>query len=71
MDVGRVNLILFIYDEIIVGSDALRAERSGDRIPVGARFSARVHTGTLGPTQPLIQWVLGLFPGRKTAGAWR
>jgi hypothetical protein len=25
---------------------------------------------TLGPTQPPIQWVLGLFPGDKATGAW-
>ena len=25
----------------------------------------------LGPTQPPIQWVTGLFPASKVAGAWR
>jgi len=38
-------------------SDLLWAGQSGDRIPVGARFSA------LGPTQPSTQWQPGLSRG--------
>jgi hypothetical protein len=41
-------------------SDSLRTERSVDRIPVEARFSATFQTGPG-----------ALFPGGKAAGAWR
>ena len=45
----------------------LWAGRSGDRIPVGARFSTPVQTG-LGPTQPPVQWVLVLYWGKVQPG---
>jgi hypothetical protein len=35
-----------------------------------ARFVVPVQTGS-GLTQPPVQWVPGLFPGGKSAGAWR
>ena len=43
-------------------SDSLRAGRSGDRIPVKARFSAPVQTGS-DANQPPTQWVPGLSRG--------
>jgi hypothetical protein len=48
----------------------LRAGRYGDRIPVGARYSAPIKAGP-GANQPPLKWVSGLFPGSKSAGAWR
>ena len=48
-------------------SDSLRAGRSGDRIPVGARFSAPVQTG-LGAHPASNTIGTGSFPGAKRPG---
>jgi hypothetical protein len=71
------NCKFYLYTFSICGpgylshySDWLRAGRSEDRIPVGARFSAPVHNGPLGYNL-LIQCVPGPFSGGKAAGAWR
>jgi len=50
-------------------SDSLWAERSGDRIPVRARFSAPDQTGP-GAYPASYTIGTGLFPRGKTAGAW-
>ena len=51
-------------------SEKLRAERSGNRIPVETRLYAAVQTGPEAH-QPPIQWVPGHSPGGKAAGVWR
>jgi len=47
----------------------LRAERSGDRIPVEARFSAPVQTGP-GAHPASCTMDTGSFSGVEAAGAW-
>jgi hypothetical protein len=48
-------------------SDSLQPGRSGDRIPVGARFSAHVQTG-LGAHPACFTRGTGSFPGVKRQG---
>ena len=50
--------------------DSLRTGQSGDRIPVGTRFSAPVQTGPGGPPSSLYNeyWII---PGDNAAEAWR
>ena len=50
-------------------SDSLRVGRPGDRIPVGARFSAPVQTGP-GGLPSLLYNGHRVFPGGKAARAW-
>jgi hypothetical protein len=47
-------------------SHSLRFERSEDQLPVGARFSVTSRLNAR-PTQPPVQCVPALFPGRKAA----
>jgi hypothetical protein len=58
---------------IVNGRDSIVGKANGSsryRIPMGARYSARVQTGP-GFTQVAVQWVPGLFLRGKTAGALR
>ena len=60
-----VNLESTLYTTCGLGSDWLRAGRSGDRIPVEARFSAPVQTGP-GAHPASCTMGTGSFPGVKS-----
>jgi len=47
--------------------DSFRSVRFGVRIPVGVRFLYPSRPA-LGPTQPPLQWVQGLFAVGRAAG---
>ena len=69
------NIYIYIYIYIYMSgprqlsrySESLRAGRSGDRIPVGARFSAPVQTGP-GTNPASCTMGTGSFPGVKWPG---
>jgi len=63
------NVIVNCGPGSVVGiATELRSGRSGDRIPVGARFSAPVQTGP-GAHPASCKMSTGSFPGVKAAGA--
>ena len=59
------SIIIIIIIIIIVGW-TVRGSNPGRRRDF--QYPSRP---TLGPTQPLLQWLLVLYPGGKAVGAWR
>ena len=65
----QVNVLIYsvFFIHVDRNSDSLRAGRSGDRIPVGARFSVAVQTGS-GTLLSSLTMDTGSFPGFKRQG---
>jgi hypothetical protein len=57
-------------EETVFIIETLWGGHSRDEVPKG-RNLPHPSRPALGPTQPPIQWVPGLFAGGKTAEAWR
>jgi hypothetical protein len=62
-----LRFVLRKFCQVISGLDWLRAGRSGDRIPVGARFFVHVQTGP-GAHLAFCKWVPGLSRGQRGRG---
>jgi hypothetical protein len=66
----RSSIYCVLFSEGILFRWFATGWRSGDRMPVGARFSAPVQTDT-GAHPASLQWVTDPLPGGKEAGEWR
>ena len=64
------TLTTWLRDSSIGIATRLGARRSGDRIRVRTRFSTPVRPA-LEPNETHVQWLPGVSPGGKAAGAWR
>jgi len=64
------HVIFFNFSDVVQAFYSLRAVRSGDRIPLAARFPTPVRFG-LGADPASCTIVPGLFTSGKAVRAWR